>query len=294
MSPRLPLLLLAVLPLWGAAQGVSAAAASVDKLPDMGQPGALARLAAAAQGTPEIPSAAQSAALPPQEFARQQSALKRVWLHRMACANAEQGRVSEQAEAECAGVAREWEAPEAMAEILQELAEGTAGGSHRHALQESLEQLLENYRIDTLQIFYAVRYGNLSPEEAESLADMLPLPEVFNRTGEIGQNTVVMAAVARTQARLLRDAAALLKGVNDAESADAALRALMPLLAESGTTLALRVAAAEGKVPESALTVPAMAEYEQALHLLREQQRRLEAADWHGCNKLKTVLFLLD
>lgn len=294
MSPRLPLLLLAVLPLWGAAQGVSAAAASVDKLPDMGQPGALSRLAAAAQGTPEIPSAAQSAALPPQEFARQQSALKRVWLHRMACANAEQGRVSEQAEAECAGVAREWEAPEAMAEILQELAEGTAGGSHRHALQESLEQLLENYRIDALQIFYAVRYGNLSPEEAESLADMLPLPEVFNRSGEIGQNTVVMAADARTQARLLRDAAALLKGVNDAESADAALRALMPLLAESGTTLALRVAAAEGKVPESALTVPAMAEYEQALHLLREQQRRLEAADWHGCNKLKTVLFLLD
>ena len=291
MSPRTPLLLLTMaLPLWAAEE----AAGLTDRMPDMGQPGAAAQLTAAAAGLQTPPTAAQLAALPPQEFSRRQAAVKRVWLHRMACANAEQGRVSPQAEAECAGMAREWECPELLAEILQEMAGDTADAPRRYALQETLELLLSGYRIDALQIFYAAKCGNLTPEAADELADMLPLPAVFNMVNEAPRDTVALAADARTQARLLSEAAALLAQVNDAESAAAALPQLMPLLAEAETTQALRMAAAEGKVPESALTVSAMTAYEQALHLLNEQRRRLQTQDWYGNALLRTVDYLLD
>lgn len=248
----------------------------------------------AAEGVTLPPSADELAALPPAEFARQQAAVKRVLLLRMAQANADADRVTPENESDSAGRAREWECHPVLADVFQELAEGNASARRRYALNSALETVAAVYGVDTLIMRQMVEAANLNVDSAAALADMLPLSGVFNAASDTPPSPEKMVDDMEMLAGVYNELAACYAAVQDAESAAAVLPRLLPLLQCVDTATDSRLLLAQTGKQETARTATAMKHYKDSLAAFFAQRRRLAEHNWFDNAFLTAVDFLFD
>lgn len=248
----------------------------------------------AAAEEPAVPTAEDLATLPAEEWARQQTAIKRVLLLRHARTLTTGYRITPEIEEASAGSAREWECPPLLADLFQELAGDEAGAARRYMLETALEAFPAAYGIDEEAILLLVRSARLSEEETEALADTLPLEALFNKVKNTVRDTPQLAKDIRVQASILQRAAAVLATVQDAESAAAALPLLAPLMQEGDSVLTARRMLINKTMPNTVLTEEALKQLQEQEQPFREQIQRLQEADWHGCPLLRVTPMLMN
>lgn len=251
-------------------------------------------LSLAEAGLPLPPTMEQMRAMPAAEFARQQAALKETLLLRWALIRQAGNRSHADVETASAGMARETEAPELVADIYQHLADGNLTRPQEHAWNNLLELVLHAYRTDELAVRLLVTEADVTPDAVVELAAFLPLADAFNMVPLRPPSAAEVLADFRLMQRDYAELARLYAAVQDKESAEqtaVAARPVVQRLLTTARTLFLL------KDPQTLLTPEqsdALKAANESYALLNGQRTRLQELNFGGSLRLRALDILAE
>ncbi len=241
-------------------------------------------------GLPLPPAPAAVRALPGLQFAREQLAMKKVWLARALRAKAERNRISRENWQACAKEAQAMGAPEGFVQLLNLRAADTLPRPQRYMADAALSHWLELYRVDEREIRYFTESRALPRGVPD--ADWFPLPLLFNTEEQAGVSLADVAAHDISMLSALGEMTLLYQSVHDRESADAAAAALPQALARFRSAgRALNYAPEERRQRVRARYARLAEQVERAW---AEQRKRVMEAEYWGAERLRALDFFAD
>lgn len=245
-------------------------------------------------GLPLPPTMEQVHALPAREMVRCQSAIKETLLLRWALIRQAGHRSNAEIETASAGLARETEAPEILAQIFQRFADGNLSRPQEHAWNNLLELVLSAYRTDELAVRLLVQEADLTPEDAVALASFLPLADAFNTIPLRPPSEAQVLADLQLMQREYAALSTLYAGVQDKETAERAAEQALPivqrLLTAAPTFFLL-------KQPQTVLNPAqnaALKAANEAYAALNAQRTRLQETHFAGSVRLRALDILAE
>lgn len=198
-------------------------------------------------GVPLPPTAEQVAAFPPMLREQHRNGIKQVLLLRDARNREARYRLTPETLQACAGLARSWECPAAIADNLQRQAEGNLSPRERYAWNQALKNTIEAYGVHPMGIRFIVEDLPHKAEDWQKLAEVLPMSALFNSIAPWQGDAEKALQDFRMLEQELRECAQVYASIVDAESAKSAIPALCELLLVHDTLASLRLAVAENQ-----------------------------------------------
>ena len=241
---------------------------------------------------PPVPSREEVLQLPEQERLAARESIKKVLLQRTFRQKDDGARLTPENAAECLSLAESLPGiPPAFLAMLRVEAAGELYGRDLYDYRQAFSDLVSAYGVDALLMRLSVESLPYTTAELRSVVQGLPLEHVFNLVpaGELTDAMAEeqMATLKRVYTRMTE----LYGGIFTREQADAAADAMVELLAEYDTTLALRLRlirkAGERYMEAFTRTV------QPAAQELQKKRKLLIETDFYGSRRLAYLDYLL-
>lgn len=219
------------------------------------------------------------------------SAIKKVIFLQTARLKHERHRLTAENAKESAKLSAESEAPAEFTRMMQLQTERPLNSRDGYEHARRLEQILQAYGVDALQIRLFIEGNRCTLAELRALAEWLPYADVFDlvQDATLPDDAELYAQMDTLQA-IYRSMEEIYRSVETKEQADAAADALLPQLAEYKKTLPLRLLLQR-------LDVDRFLPYQQRVgkiaKLLITQKKRLNEVAFYGSRKLEVLDALL-
>lgn len=248
------------------------------------------QLTAMESGQPLPPPSAAARQERDFRFDLERKAMKQVLLYRTGLAKIERGRITAENNLACAAMARRLGAPALFTRYLELLGSNELSRREQYAVNQALRYLIQEvYGIDILQMRLVSESVQLSSAQHMLFLQQLPVGSMFDMIPAAPSPREQILTDIQLMTGILRQVNTVLQTVRDTRTADAAARALLPLLLLWCTTQQTRYHAAamsESLTPAERMAVQLL---NSTLDYLIATRKALNEQNWYDSTRLQAI-----